>query len=246
MITAIEECSLNAWPALQTRFYDGWVLRFADGYTRRANSVNALFPSSLDLSEKITACEEIYRKRNLPVVYKMTPAVQPGDLDGQLAARGYEINALTSVQTLSLIENDFHQSPQVTLEDNLSEGWLNDFCRLSSVSESQRKTLQNILQNILPHHSFVSLKTDGKCVACGMGVLENKTIGLYEIVTDEAFRGRGYGQKIVKSILAWGKNNGAQTSYLQVMCNNPPALRLYQKIGYKEQYQYWYRIKKPI
>ena len=34
MIRLIEELSLNAWPALQTVLYDGWVLRFADGYTR--------------------------------------------------------------------------------------------------------------------------------------------------------------------------------------------------------------------
>lgn len=30
-----EELSFNSHPALQTQFYDGWVLRFANGYTKQ-------------------------------------------------------------------------------------------------------------------------------------------------------------------------------------------------------------------
>jgi hypothetical protein len=34
VIQEIEEISLNAWPSLQQILYDGWILRFANGYTK--------------------------------------------------------------------------------------------------------------------------------------------------------------------------------------------------------------------
>lgn len=43
MYKAIEEITLNTWPAEQSVLLNGWVLRTAAGYTKRANSVNPLY-----------------------------------------------------------------------------------------------------------------------------------------------------------------------------------------------------------
>ncbi len=40
---------MNAWPALSRIFLDGWVVGLSEGYTRRANSVNPLYPGTMDL-----------------------------------------------------------------------------------------------------------------------------------------------------------------------------------------------------
>ena len=53
----------------------------------------------------------------------------------------------------------------------------------------------------------------------------------------------GYGEQLVRNLLMWGKQQGARAAYLQVMLNNAPALRLYAKIGFLEEYQYWYRVR---
>lgn len=243
MNTTIEELSLNAWPSLQTLLYDGWVIRFANEYTRRANSVSPLYASTLDPDKKICFCEGLYRDKNNPVVFKITPKVFPGNLDALLLANGYRKDALTSVQVMGLKSLNEQVSCEANLQETLSDEWLNDFCRLSATGKPQRETLRQILLNIVPRHCFVSFKSYDKVVACGLGVLQSGYIGLFDIVTDSAFRNRGYGRLVVKNILAWGRQNNAEKAYLQVMLNNVPALHLYSKIGFVEKYQYWYRIK---
>lgn len=243
MIKTIEELSLNGWAPQQTMLYDGWVIRFANGYTKRANSVNPLYSSSIDLEEKLRFCESLYQAKNLPVVFKMTSEVYPNDLDDRLDEWGYQKDSLTSVQTVDLDVGDLQISSTVRLQENLSDDWFRSFCAMSAISDAHRETLRKILTNIVPRHCFLSLTSDGRVVACGLGVLQSGYIGLFDIVTDPDFRRRGYGQQAVTSILAWGKENQARTAYLQVMLNNPPALQLYANLGFREQYQYWYRIK---
>ena len=77
----IEEAALNAWPALQQILFDGWILRFSKGYTKRANSVNPLYASRLDVGEKVDACEKLYAEKGLRPVFRLTPFSSPPDLD---------------------------------------------------------------------------------------------------------------------------------------------------------------------
>jgi ribosomal protein S18 acetylase RimI-like enzyme len=242
MIRSIEELSLNAWPALQTMVWDGWVLRFADGYTRRANSVNPLYPGDTDLSSKIEACARIYRGQGLDVVFKITPAVQPAHLDDALAARGYVINAQTSVQILTLNGQKL-SATDVTLTESLTDDWLSAFWEMSHTQPQHHAIHRQMLGHILPATCFAYLRQQNQIIACGLGVCQQQFVGLYDIVTHPNFRGQGYGTQIVQSILAWGQAQGAPTAYLQVMLNNPPALRLYARLGFNELYQYWYRSK---
>ena len=242
-ITAIEELSLNAWPADQSMLYDGWVLRFADGYTKRANSVNPLYASTFDLEEKIAFCESIYPEQKLDVVFKLTSASCPNNLDDVLSTMGYKIDSPTSVRLLELKSSAVKLAAEAEWKESLSDQWLDAFCRMSAVEDRRRESLRRILLNILPGRCFASLMVDEKIIAAGLGVLQAGYIGLFDIIVDQKFRGRGFGRQIVESILSWGKQNGAQHSYLQVMLNNPSALRLYSKIGFVEKYQYWYRIK---
>jgi N-acetylglutamate synthase len=249
MLLCLEEYAINAWPAQQTLLYDGWVLRFANGYTRRANSVNPLYPSALPLAEKIAACEALYFGQGLTACYKMNDASQPTGLDNALGAAGYSIDAPTSVQTLDLRARP-PASPaddrcQVEIASSPTAEWKEEFARMTSAPPQRRAAHEQILAAILPAAGYAAVRQDGRLVACGLGVLQNGYLGLFDIITDPACRRQGHAMRLINALFAWAIGQNAHTSYLQVMLNNPPALNLYRELGFREAYQYWYRVKAP-
>lgn len=243
MICALEELALNAWPASQTMVYDGWVMRFSKGYTRRANSVVPLYASTRDVAEKIQVAEQAYRAQGLPVIFKLTAASCPADLDARLAALGYQPDARTSVQLLDLSCCEPPAEAGVTLSPVETEEWQAAFARMSRLAANRQATHRQLLSAILPAKCFASLSQGREVVACGLAVAQVGYVGLFDLVVDAGRRRQGLGERLVNSLLAWGRQQGAHTSYLQVVLDNAPALGLYAKAGYQEAYQYWYRVK---
>ena len=243
MIRTIEELSMNAWPALHTLHYDGWILRSAEGYTKRANSVYPLYATEINVDEKIGFCEHFFRDQGLPAVFKMTASSTPPGLDSRLETLGYRKDSLTSVQTLDLHEGQHHITSGVNLISTDTDEWHIAFARMNNVSADHRSTHERILHAILPDKCFASINVDGHIHGCGLGVLQAGYLGIFDIVIDADHREQGYGTRLMDALLAWGQQHNAHTTYLQVMCNNQPALQLYKKLGFEEKYQYWYRIK---
>jgi ribosomal protein S18 acetylase RimI-like enzyme len=238
----IEEVSLNAWPALQHVFFDGWILRFAKGYTKRANSINPLFDSRLDIAEKVVRCERLYAERGLPPVFRLTPFVLPPDLDQFLDRRHYKRIDQTHVQHFELKGQGIAVDSSVKLHDETLDDWLEIFCRLSGVPVARHQAHKEILQAIPSGRLLAVLTDSSQIVACGLGVLEHDYFGLFDLVTDSQERNKGYGAKLVFCMLRWAQEHGATHVYLQVMSSNTPARHLYAKLGFQDVYQYWYRV----
>ena len=241
-ILLYEELSLNAHPALQTQLYDGWVLRFANGYTNRANSVNPLYPSTLDLQEKIAECEKRYFAHGLPAVFKLTDATDP-NIDKALEQRGYAFVTPTYVMSMDLRDKNFMSGDRVTT--NLAnDEWLTAYFTFSGYTNSVKiATAKQILENVKNPMICGRIVKDGVSVACGSAVIERGYVALLNVVVDEAQRGKGYGTEICESLLSEATRIGAHTAYLQVVQDNQKAIRLYTKLGYKTMYSYWYWVK---
>ena len=238
----IEEVSLNSWPALRQILFDGWIVRFSKGYTKRANSVNPLFDSSMDVDEKVDVCEALYAARGLPTVFRLTHFSSPPEIDRVLESRNYQIVAPTLVLYLGLEGHDVQPAAAAELRDERLDDWIELFCRFHGSAVGEHQAHREILEAIPSRRFLATLVDGGQPVACALGVMENGYFGLFDLVTDPQQRNRGYGTRFVSGLLRWAQEHGALHAYLQVVARNAPARHLYAKFGFQEAYQYWYRV----
>ncbi len=238
----LEELSMNALPALQTLLYDGWVIRMSDGYTKRANSVNPVYHTQGDVGLKMAYCEDLFQRNNLRPTYKITPFVTPDNLDALLEARGYRSVDSTSVQTMPLETIPAPDIRSVTYEQVYSPVWLAQYCEFGGIGVDNRVTYARMLKSLVPKALYATLYHDGEPVGCGLAVIENGYMGLYDIIIAQQHRGCGYGRQLMLNLLHAGIKQGARCAYLQVVLANTTAMRLYASLGFKEAYRYHYRV----
>ncbi|MCC5634428.1 GNAT family N-acetyltransferase [Nostoc sp. CHAB 5844] len=240
----IELASFASWPAFEQVEYYGWILRFANGHTKRANSVNVLNPGNSNLSMMIDHCEYFYKKRLQPSIFRLLSFVNDSTeptLDNYLASAGYAYidHSLVLYQKLN---STHHQSISLITLEPVS--WLRTYCEILGVDLDNQNNHIKILHLIPTPSVFAVLQENGQAVACALGVVNNGYFGIFDLVTRQQFRNQGYGTKLLKQMLSWAWQAGAQSAYIQVMAQNAPAVSLYEKLGYRRIYHYWYRIKK--
>ena len=66
-----------SWPALHEAVIDGWLVRFAKGLTRRANSANPLRGERSCSDALISRLEGEYRQQTLPVYFRIPSIIGP-------------------------------------------------------------------------------------------------------------------------------------------------------------------------
>ncbi|MBO8161968.1 MAG: GNAT family N-acetyltransferase [Thermosipho sp. (in: Bacteria)] len=246
MIQKIEELSMNALPALSTVFVNGWILRFSNGYSKRANSVNPIYACSIDIKKNIEICDEMFKKNQLNTVFKLTEKEDDYEIDEILNKKGYTHEAKTNIMIKNITEFQITEQDKenVVIYNELRKDWLEAFIHMNNISSQHALTLQKMLQSIIPETYYGCIIENGKIIAVGLGVAERGYVGMYDICVDPEKRRRGLGTKIMKNLMYEASGKGHTYSYLQVVDTNEGAKKLYKKLGYKKLYSYWYRVKK--
>jgi GNAT superfamily N-acetyltransferase len=240
----LEEVGLNALQTQRQLFYDGWLLRVSPGKAKRARSVNAHFTSSLPLAHKIEHCEKVYAARGFPVLFRITPFVQPPDLDAVLAARGYEAHETTLVQVMPLVQApDALQLPDVDVTSPSADAFADAVAALQHATPAQRDAYyERLVESPLATRALLAQGEEG-VVGVGTVMLDDGLAGIFSMATAPEMRGRGVATALLGQLLAWAWDHGATHAYLQVDANNHRALAVYRRFGFVTAYTYHYRAR---
>lgn len=87
----------------------------------------------------------------------------------------------------------------------MTEEWLHTFSELTGLSDKNRETLTRMLSASHLQQGYVLLFNHGVPVACGLGVIQNGYLGLYDIVTSPAHRRKRMAEQLLLALLNWGE-----------------------------------------
>ncbi|KAF1037797.1 MULTISPECIES: GNAT family N-acetyltransferase [Delftia] len=242
-VVGVEQRGFNAWPAQRTVLCGDWLLRAAQGHTKRANSANAHQPGAR-LGALLAQIEAFYQRQGLPPVFRLSPLASP-EADAQLAQAGYLLADPSLVMRAALADMAQPADEKgwtLAMDARPGAAWLQGFAEAGAVPPRHRQAHHHMLQSIAWPAAFATLRVGGEVAGFGLAVLERGCVGLYDIVIAPAMRGRGLGRALVCGLLHWGRTQGAQWAELQVRTPNRVARGLYESLGFHPLYAYHYRL----
>ena len=236
----VEEASLRAWPAFREERLGPWLLRFGNGYTKRANSATlTLAAKSMDPLSTVGACEERYRAAGLRPCLRLPSFATPTRVDALLERNGYELLNGTEVLVLPLEAVSRSDGASVVSVD--VDAWIAAFAAFSGSNRVETGKHKEVLAAIRQPLIFAAIPHEGEIVSCGLGVHDSGLFGIVDIVTAPEHRRQGHGRQLIQGMLNWAFAKGARCAYLQVVEGNVPARRLYARLGFRDLHRYWYR-----
>jgi N-acetylglutamate synthase len=243
-IRAHERRAFRTWPAATVEEHGGWVLRFNQGVTHRANSVfTADFAEGSDVDGAIVAAEAFFAAHGQPPRFMISPASRPDDLDARLEARGYVVEepSLVRVAEARSIRALAPTDARVDVAKQPDTAWNRTFMTEYADTAEGAGRLR-VVARIEPPAGFAVARVYGHVAAIGMGIVEDGWMTVLGMYTPAPWRGGGYGGAVLRALAAWAEGMGAANLFLQVTAFNAPAIRLYDKAGFRTVYGYHYRL----
>lgn len=238
-LLAIERAGVKAWPAIETAPIGGWLWRYSQGGSQRANSVSALADPGMDAERAIDEAERLYAAKGASPRFQITDAAVPRDLDDRLARRGYQINDPCTTLAVRLSPGEI--PGHVEIADRVTTEWFETYA--SVITPDRRKTAPMILAGIPPGSAFCLLRRAGKPVATTLAVVDGAASVVECVATREEARRSGAGDAVMRAAMAWAYDRGARVMGLGAVATNTPAQGLYRRLGFVLAGRYHTRFK---
>lgn len=230
-VADLEAIAAAGWRAIETESLGQWLLRASGGFTARANSALALGDPGLPLDDAVSAVESWYGARSLPARIQ---AVDRGDLEELLAARGWTGTGVNDVMTAEIAHVlrplAGADGPPVRIDGSPDAAWLAGY-------RTANGPLPPVAAQVLANHPLVAfLSIGGDAIA--RVVVDGRWAGLFAVEVAPHARRRGLGRAISAAALRWATGEGARRAYLQVAAGNDAAHALYEQLGFAVHHHY--------
>lgn len=243
-VVELEAVLSRGWRGTVEQPLGGWLLRAADGFTSRANSVLPLGSPGLPVPDALGVVEGFYRSRGLPPTIQM-PVDGPGsalaELDAALAARGWSLQTPNRVLTVELpdmlarLPGD--PDPAVVLADVPDDGWLAGYrYRDAELPPSARAVLVRTERPV-----FAAVRDARGQAGVARGALTGDWLGVTAVTVPPDRRREGVASRLMAAVGRWALDRGATSVALQVDRTNTAALALYGRLGFGVHHAYHYR-----
>jgi ribosomal protein S18 acetylase RimI-like enzyme len=232
---------VNAWPAVSTLVMGDWVVRFANGYSGRANAATPLAMGAELDDATLDLIAELYRSDGLPPCIRLTPLTGAATTEAVLA-RGYRLKdaSFGLIASLEGLTPEFE--PDLQIEAGPSADWIAGVAARQTGAKTNAEQLAAIVEKVRLPAAFATLLIAGEPVAYGMSVAERGMAEMGSVVVDPDHRGRGLGRRLVKGLMSWARVQDAAHAYLQVDQTNTVAIALYESLGFRKLYAYETRV----
>ncbi|AKH86267.1 GNAT family acetyltransferase [Streptomyces sp. CNQ-509] len=251
-VRGLQERAARALPAEVVEHADGWWLRHDSGSSWWVASVLPHGPdgpggpgtsaATAGLARRVARAEEFYARHGGTARFQITPDACPAGLDALLAGRGYDRSHPVSLQAAAVAEIPGQRAGgplRVRIEDRPVDAWFGVW--LAVRGEGAGAAAWGLLDRVAGPSAYARVLHGDETVAVGRAVADSGWAGVFAMATLPAARGRGAGGRVLGALAEWAGAHGATGLYLQVERDNPAALRLYARAGFREVCTYHYR-----
>ncbi|UYN98470.1 MAG: GNAT family N-acetyltransferase [Devosia sp.] len=242
-VEAFERAGLLAWPGIDIDWDGHWVRRAANGYTKRANSLQCFAADDgAGCAARLDAAVAWFIARGVPPVVRTTPLESAG-LTAELDRRNWQSIDLSHLYAMPLAARP-EADPEAEVTPLLDGQFLAAQQALQGHDQRTMDRMAALLAAMAVPAAGVVVYRQGVPVAAGLAAIADGIVLTGNVITSAAHRRQGLGAAMMRTIHAWAHGAGARIAALNVQADNPAGKALYQSLGYTHQYDYSYRIPK--
>ncbi len=232
-----EEVAANMWAPFAHILYDGWLLRFTQGYSRHNNCVWPLYEGEIPLADKIAFCEAQYAVRGSTCGFRLANLPGHEAIEAVLSKRGYGRSNPNLVMVRASAT-----APEAAVTELERDKWLETIYQIRPGDLKIQAWQRQVFQRLTLPARFAVIKHGDKMCGYGRSVQQGNILNVDDLWLLPAYRGLGLGTQLIHGLLHLGHSEGATSACITVNEDNEGARRLYERLGFVNRYLYWYMV----